>query len=60
MQWPVSLAARQPDARVVFTTDAPFADAAVELARVVEAPLDETTRADVLGGTLARLFGLSP
>jgi uncharacterized protein len=58
IQWPVSLAARVPGARVVFTTDAPFANPGVELARVLEAPLDEPTRRNVLGGTLAGLFGL--
>ena len=44
--------------RVVFTTDAPFGDPAVELARVTEAPLDDAVRAAVLGGTLAGLLGL--
>ena len=61
VEWPTALAAEQGAAfggRVVLTTDAPFADPAVELARVVEAPLDEVTRAAVLGGTLAGLLGL--
>lgn len=58
INWPVMLAGRTLGGRVVFTTDAPFADPAVELARVVEAPLDAATRAAVLGGTLAALLGL--
>jgi len=37
-------------------SDAPFADAAVELARVTEAGLAEPVRAAVLGGTLAALL----
>ena len=60
INWPVALAAREPESRVVFTTDAPFADPAVELARVVEAPLAEETRGLVLGGRLASLLGLTP
>jgi predicted TIM-barrel fold metal-dependent hydrolase len=59
IQWPVALAAREGvGVRVVFTTDAPFADAEIELARVVEAPLDEPVRAAILGGTLASLLRL--
>jgi predicted TIM-barrel fold metal-dependent hydrolase len=58
INWPVALAARDAEARVVFTTDAPFADAEIELARVVEAPLDEQVRTAILGGTLASLLGL--
>lgn len=59
INWPVALAAREgAAARVVFTTDAPFADAEIELARVVEAPLDEPARAAILGGTLASLLDL--
>jgi hypothetical protein len=42
----------------VFTTDAPFADAAAELARVTEAGLDDTVRDAVLGKTLAARLGL--
>lgn len=57
LQWPVTHAAHAPG-RVVFTTDTPFADAAVELARVTEAPLDDDVRERVLGGTLAGLLGL--
>lgn len=58
INWPVALAARDgAAARVVFTTDAPFADAEIELARVIEAPLDESVRAAILGGTLASLLG---
>lgn len=61
VEWPTALAAAEPDTvggRVVFTTDQPFADPAVELARVTEAPLSEPVRAAVLGGTLASLLGL--
>jgi uncharacterized protein len=60
INWPVALAARVPETRVVFTTDAPFADASVELARVVEAPLSSETRARILGGTLGALLRLTP
>jgi predicted TIM-barrel fold metal-dependent hydrolase len=60
INWPVALAARGGGHRVVFTTDTPFAAAAVELARVVEAPLDDETRAAILGGTFASLLGLEP
>jgi predicted TIM-barrel fold metal-dependent hydrolase len=57
IQWPVSHAAANPDERrVIFTTDMPFGDPAVELARVVEAPLPEATRRAILGGTLASLL----
>jgi uncharacterized protein len=38
--------------RVVFTSDQPFADPSIELARIKEWPLDETARAAVLGGTV--------
>jgi predicted TIM-barrel fold metal-dependent hydrolase len=59
INWPVALAARgAADGRVVFSTDAPFGDPAVELARVVEAPLDDATRTAILGGTLASLLRL--
>jgi uncharacterized protein len=60
VEWPTALAASN-DAmrdRVIFTSDAPFGDQAIELARVVEAPFGEQTRAAVLGGTLGRLLGL--
>ncbi|MDH4281029.1 MAG: amidohydrolase family protein [Myxococcales bacterium] len=59
VEWPTALAASEPDwagGRVFFTTDAPFTDPAVELARVTEAPLSADVRAAVLGGTLASLF----
>jgi hypothetical protein len=42
----------------VFTTDAPFGDAAVEVARVAEAGLDAGVRDAVLGGTFAARLGL--
>lgn len=59
INWPVALAVREGEAaRVVFTSDAPFADAEIELARVVEASLDDRTRTAILGGTLASLLGL--
>jgi predicted TIM-barrel fold metal-dependent hydrolase len=59
VEWPTRLAAHDPDGfggRVVFTTDAPFADPAVELARVTDAGLAEPVRAAVLGGTLGVLL----
>jgi uncharacterized protein len=61
VEWPVRLARTRPEVaagRVVFTTDAPFADAAAELARVTEAGLDDTVRDAVLGKTLAARLGL--
>jgi predicted TIM-barrel fold metal-dependent hydrolase len=61
VEWPTALAAADPDGagrRVVFTTDAPFGDPAIELARVTGAPIDAACRAAILGGTLARLLGL--
>ena len=41
VEWPTALAAADPDGiggRVFFSTDAPFGDAPIELARVTEAP----------------------
>lgn len=60
VEWPTALAASNPALRdrVIFTSDAPFGDLPIELARVVEAPFDDETRAAVLGGTLGRLLGL--
>jgi predicted TIM-barrel fold metal-dependent hydrolase len=61
VEWPTRLARLDPSAvghRVVLTTDAPFAEAEVEVARVVEAGLDDAVRAAVLGGTLAARLGL--
>ena len=61
VEWPTSLAAADPDGiggRVFFSTDAPFGDPAIELARVTEAPYGESVRTAILGGTLARLLGL--
>jgi predicted TIM-barrel fold metal-dependent hydrolase len=61
VEWPTALAAADPDGvgrRVVYTSDAPFGDMAIELARVREAPLTDAVRASILGGTLARLLGL--
>jgi predicted TIM-barrel fold metal-dependent hydrolase len=61
VEWPTALAASDParwGGRVVFTTDAPFADAAVELERVTGAGLPAAVEAAVLGGTLAAVLGL--
>ena len=61
VEWPTALAAADPEGRggrVFFSTDAPFGDAAIELARVTEAPYDPDVRDAILGGTLARLLGL--
>jgi uncharacterized protein len=61
VDWPTRLARAEPATvghRVVLTTDAPFADAEVEIARVTEAGLDDAVREAVLGGTLAALLGL--
>ena len=61
VEWPTRLARLDPSTigrRVVFTTDAPFAEPELELARVVEAELDDAVRTAVLGGTLATLLGL--
>ena len=41
-----------------FSTDAPFGDPVIELARVTEAPYGPAVRDAILGGTLARLLGL--
>jgi predicted TIM-barrel fold metal-dependent hydrolase len=57
INWPLAVAAAGRGDRVVFTSDAPFADPAVELARVVEAPLDDAVRSAILGETLAALLG---
>lgn len=60
VEWPTALAAANPyelGGRVVFTTDAPFGDPVIELARVTEAPYSEEVRRAILGGTLARLLG---
>jgi predicted TIM-barrel fold metal-dependent hydrolase len=61
VEWPTALAAADPERsglRVIFTTDAPFADPAVELARVTEAPLAMAAEGAILGGTMARLLHL--
>jgi uncharacterized protein len=60
VEWPTALAAADPfgiGQRVVFTTDAPFADPAIELQRVTEAPFGDAVRAAILGGTLGGLLG---
>jgi predicted TIM-barrel fold metal-dependent hydrolase len=57
INWPLVLAARGPGVgRVFFSTDAPFGDPAVELRRVLDAPLDDDVRAGILGGTLSSLL----
>lgn len=61
VEWPTALAAADPEGhggRVFFTTDAPFADPVIELARAAEALYPADVRAAVLGGTLTRLLGL--
>ena len=61
VEWPTALAAADPDehgGRVFFSTDAPFGDPSIELARVTEAPYDADVRDAILGGTLAELLGL--
>ena len=61
VEWPTALAAADPDGyggRVFFSTDAPFGDPPIELARVVESPYGDDVREAILGGTLARLLGL--
>jgi predicted TIM-barrel fold metal-dependent hydrolase len=60
VEWPTRLARLTPETygnRVVFTTDAPFADAELELARVTDAGLEDGVRAAVLGGTISTLLG---
>jgi predicted TIM-barrel fold metal-dependent hydrolase len=59
ISWPVALATREGyAARVVFTSDAPFADMEIEFARVADAPLGDRVRKAILGQTLASLLGL--
>ncbi len=61
VEWPTALARANPQAvggRVVFTTDAPFGDPAIELQRVTGAGLSGEVESAVLGGTLSRLLGL--
>lgn len=61
VEWPTRLARTNPDEfgdRVVFTSDAPFAHAGVERARVTEAGLTDDVCRAVLGGTLAQRLGL--
>ncbi|MCZ7590432.1 MAG: amidohydrolase family protein [Gaiella sp.] len=60
VEWPTALASGQPEQfgqRVVFTSDAPFGDVAIELARVREAPAPAWVIDAMLGGNLARLLG---
>ena len=60
VEWPTALASAQPEQfgqRVVFTSDAPFGDVAIELARVREASAPAWVTDAVLGGNLARLLG---
>lgn len=61
VEWPTALAAADPQTygrRVFFSTDAPFGDPVIELARVREAPYGDGVRDDILGKTLAGLLGL--
>jgi uncharacterized protein len=61
VEWPTALAATDPEGRggrVFFSTDAPFGDPPIELARVTEAPYGPDVRDAILGGTLARLLRL--
>lgn len=54
--------ARHPDigvGRILFATDAPYTVHSAELKRITDWPLADDERADVLGGNLARLLGLS-
>ena len=57
VEWPTRFAHVQPN-RVVLTTDVPFTDGAVELARVTESGLPDDACAQVLGETMARLLHL--
>jgi predicted TIM-barrel fold metal-dependent hydrolase len=57
VEWPTRHASERPE-RVVLTTDVPFTDGAVELARVTEAGLSDGAREMVMGGTMQRLLGL--
>jgi uncharacterized protein len=60
VEWPTRRARERPDefgARVVFTTDAPFASPDIELARVTEAGLAPSVLEKILGGTIAALVG---
>ncbi|MCW3838966.1 amidohydrolase family protein [Micromonospora yasonensis] len=43
--------------RLVFSTDAPYTVPRCELRRVLDWPIDEPSRRDVLGGTIGRLLG---
>jgi predicted TIM-barrel fold metal-dependent hydrolase len=43
--------------RLVFCTDAPYTVPRAELRRVLDWPIDAAARAQVLGGTIARLLG---
>lgn len=43
--------------RVIFSSDAPYSSAVIELRRIVEWDIDDERRSRVLGGNLARLLG---
>jgi predicted TIM-barrel fold metal-dependent hydrolase len=61
VEWPTALAVADPEGhgeRIFFSTDSPFGDAAIELARVTEAPYGDDVRNAILGGTLAGLIRL--
>lgn len=60
--WDTVLAALAADpeigaSRLVFSTDAPYTVPDAELKRVVDWPITEAERAEVLGGVVARLLG---
>jgi uncharacterized protein len=57
VEWPTRHAVDRPE-RVVMTTDVPFTDGTVELARVAEAGLSDSSRELVMGGTMQKLLGL--
>jgi len=45
--------------RLVFSTDGPYAVPRAEMQRVLDWPIDDSARRDVLGGTVMRLLGRS-
>jgi predicted TIM-barrel fold metal-dependent hydrolase len=57
VEWPTRFAREHPE-RIVMTTDIPFTDGHVELARVTDAGLSENARSQVMGGTMSKLLGL--
>lgn len=45
--------------RIIFCSDAPYALAGIELRRMLEWPLEDAARAQVLGGNACRLFNIA-